>query len=68
MKFGIKLFSAVSVISLGLSANSYAKDKLDDYESNYYAAEGSVILKIRGSGVFGKSKAKKFPTPTTSPC
>ncbi len=71
MKNRFKLLSALTSVCLFAGGAEAAKANIpadnNDYESNYYQAEGSILFKIRAMGIISKSKAKNFPKPTTTP-
>ena len=60
------LSSAAMAIEADYKPAGYSKDT-NDYESNYYATEGSILFKIRAMGIMSKSQNKNFPNPTTQP-
>jgi outer membrane protein len=69
MKNKFKLLSILT--SVCIFANSVqAKSDMpgdNDYASNYYAAEGSILFKLRAMGIISKSKAKNFPPVRNKP-
>ena len=65
MKKLFKLFTFASVIILSTNSFAAKSDADNDYDSNYYATEGSIIFKIRGSAIMSKAKNKSLPTPTS---
>jgi outer membrane protein len=69
MKSKMKFILLVTAASLAISGNAYsAKKRSDtDYDSNYYESEGAILMKIRGMGIFAKSKPKKYPAITNNP-
>ncbi len=69
MNIKSKLLSTAAIIAMSASTIATAAPKADgydnDYDSNYYAAEGSILFKIRGSAIMAKSKNKGLPAPTS---
>jgi outer membrane protein len=64
-----KLLSSITILCFATSAftsTSYAENVADDYDSNYYQEEGSILFKVRGSGVFSKGKLGGLPAPTST--
>jgi outer membrane protein len=69
MKNKFKLLSILTSACL-LASSVQAKSDMpgdNDYESNFYAAEGSILFKLRAMGIMSKSKAKNFPPAINKP-
>jgi outer membrane protein W len=69
MKNKFKLLSILTSVCL-LASSVQAKSDMpegNDYESNYYASEGSILFKLRAMGIISKSKAKNFPPQKAKP-
>ena len=68
-----KILTTTAMICFSLSAFTAPalaakKGDTDDYDSNYYQEEGSILFKVRGAGMFGKGRLKDLPKATaTSP-
>ena len=64
-----KILNALTIICLSTtvcSGTAFAEKSGDDYDSNYYKEEGSILFKVRGSGIFTKGNFKSLP-PATRP-
>ncbi len=64
-----KILNALAIVCLSTTAFSggaLAAKSGDDYDSNYYKEEGSIIFKVRGSGIFTKGSMKGLPAPTST--
>jgi len=67
-----KILNALTIVCLSttvfsgvaLAAKPGNTQSSDDYDSNYYKEEGSILFKVRGSGIFTKGKLKGLPAAT----
>jgi outer membrane protein len=60
-----KMLTALAIICLSTSTFAAKKDMRDedDYDSDFYKKEGSILLKVKASGIFSKAKNTSLPTP-----
>lgn len=69
MKSKIKFALLACAASVAFSGSAYSERKRSDtdYDSNYYESEGAILMKVRGQGIFARSKPKKYPPITNNP-
>jgi outer membrane protein len=56
-----KILNALAIVCLSTTAFSGSSLAGDDYDSNYYKDEGSILFKVRGSAILTKGKFKGLP-------
>ena len=69
-----KILNALTIVCLSttvfsgsaFSAKPENTESVGDYDSNYYKEEGSILFKVRGSGIFTKGQLKGLPAATST--
>ena len=56
-----KILNTLAIVCLSTTVFSGAVMAGDDYDSNYYKEEGSILFKVRGSAIATKGKMKGLP-------
>ena len=56
-----KILNALTIVCLSTTTFAGSAFAGDDYDSNYYKEEGSILFKVRGAAIATKGKFKNLP-------